>query len=69
MIYFFKYMIYERPNITIVEASADLLSASELGPGATDIGAPSFGAKESVWDEVNDNYNVKEEQDYGEDWN
>lgn len=54
----------------MVEASADLLSASELGPGATDIGAPNVSndAKEySIWDEVKQ-YNIKDEQDY-ENWN
>lgn len=49
-----------------VEANAELLSSSEIvgGPGATDIGEPSFDSK-SIWDEVNNNYNInKEEQDY-----
>ena len=59
-------MKYERPNITIVEASTDLLSASESGPGATDIGAPSvrYNSK-SVWDEESDKtlFNIKEEKE------
>lgn len=61
-------MRYERPTIEIVEASTDLLSASEMGPGATDIGAPNVSNDaKSVWDEVNEQYNIKEEQDY-ENW-
>jgi len=59
-------MEYERPNIAIVEAIADLLSASETGPGATDIGAPSVRTK-SVWDDEETQYNIKGEQNY-EDW-
>lgn len=63
-------MKYERPNITLVKADLVLLQSSEMGPGATDIGAPSVSSEcKSVWDEVNDTYNInKEEQDY-EDWN
>lgn len=62
-------MNYKRPNITIVEASADLLSASEMGPGATDIGAPNVSNEaKSVWDEINEQYNIKDEQNY-ENWN
>lgn len=61
-------MDYERPNITIVEASTDLLSASELGPGATDIGAPNVSNEcKSLWDDEETQYNNKEEQSY-EDW-
>lgn len=55
--------MYERPNITIVEADLVLLQASEMGPGATDIGAPSVRTK-SVWDEVNEQYNIKEVSNY-----
>lgn len=58
-------MKYERPYIEIFEASVVLLAVSELGPGATDIGAPSF---ESVWDEVDNTYNINKEENYGEDW-
>lgn len=54
-------MKYERPNIEIVEANAELLTSSDMGPCATDIGAPdvSNDAKEySIWDEVNETYNI-----------
>ena len=48
----------------------ELLQSSETGPCATDIGAPSVSNEaKSVWDEVNEQYNNKDEQDYGEDWN
>ena len=57
-------MKYERPTIEIVEADFSLLAAS--GPGAGDIGSPSVRTK-SVWDEVNEQYNNKEE--IYEDWN
>ncbi len=57
--------MYERPNTEMMEADVGLLSGS--GPDATSIGSPSVddNAKEySVWDEVNNTYNIKEEQNY-----
>ena len=52
----------------IVEADLVLLQSSEMRPGATDIDSPSVRTK-SVWDEVNEQYNInKEEQDYEKDW-
>lgn len=63
-------MKYEMPIIEFVEAELVLLQSSELGPGATDIGAPSFDAKESVWDEEDNTNNINnKEENYGEDWN
>lgn len=60
-------MKYKTPYIEIFEASVVLLAVS--GPGATDIGAPSFDAKESVWDEEDTHYYINKEESYGEDWN
>lgn len=65
-------MKYERPCIMTVEVTEIdfLLSISEMGPGAGDIGAPDVENEvKSIWDEVNEQYNInKEEQNY-EDWN
>ena len=53
-------MEYERPKIEIAKADLVLLSAS--GPGAGDIGSPSVrNNSKSIWDEVNEQYNIKEE--------
>ena len=52
-------MKYVKPQIEIVEADAELLTTS--GPDAGDIGSPTVSddAKSySVWDEVNNNYNI-----------
>ena len=57
-------MNYERPTIEIVETDFSLLAVS--GPGAGDIDSPSVRTK-SVWDEVNEQYNNKEE--IYENWN
>lgn len=55
-------MKYNRPQIDIAEADFVLLSLSEMGPGATDIGAPNVSNEcKSVWDEVENTYNIKEE--------
>lgn len=60
-------MKYERPTIEVVGASVDLLTVS--GPGATDIFAPDFdNNSKSVWDEVDNTYNINKEENYGEDW-
>ena len=60
---------YKRPQIDIAEADFVLLSGS--GPGAGDIGSPSVddnAKRYSIWDEVDNTYNInKEEQGY-EDW-
>lgn len=62
-------MEYVKPHIEIAEADFVLLTAS--GPVAGDIGSPSvlYNSK-SIWDEESDNtlFNVKEEQNNGEDW-
>lgn len=54
---------YERPILTIVEAEIENIAVS--GPPADipspDVEAVDFGCKASVWDEVNDNYKIKEE--------
>lgn len=61
-------MKYERPNITLISIDVELLQYSHMGPGATDIGAPNVSNEcKSIWDEVNEQYNIKEEQDY-ENW-
>ena len=59
---------YTKPYIEIAKADLVLLNVS--GPGATDIDAPSFDAKESVWDEEEIHYynNTNKEENYGEDW-
>ena len=55
---------YIIPIITIAGADLVLLQSSEIGPGATDIGAPSVSNEaKSVWDEIKQ-LNHKEEQDY-----
>lgn len=42
---------YERPSVMMVEANFELLTMSEMGPGAGDAGSPGFGTKSSVWDD------------------
>lgn len=59
---------YERPYITIFEANVELLAMS--GPGATDIGAPNVSNEcKSIWDEVENTYNINKEEQEDENWN
>lgn len=66
-------MKYKRPNIEIVQVESFLLTSSEIvggGPGATDIGAPNVSNEcKSVWDEVNETYNINKEEQEDENWN
>lgn len=54
--------MYERPNTEMMEADVGLLQSSEAGPDATSIGSPNVSNEcKSVWDEVENTYNIKEE--------
>lgn len=53
---------YVTPTISVHLMEVELFSISDAGPGATDIGAPSVSNEcKSVWDEVNEQLNHKEE--------
>lgn len=52
-------MKYERPYITLISVGAEFMQYSEMGPGATDIGAPTL--ESSVWDEEETHYNNTKE--------
>ena len=48
---------YERPEITQLEMSSELMAYSgyeDIEPGAGDIESPIIGAKHSVWDDRED---------------
>ena len=54
---------YVKPSVYSIEAEIDNIAVS--GPPADipspDVEVVDFGCKASVWDEVNDNYKIKEE--------
>ena len=62
--------IYLNPLIVTAGLECIILAAS--GPGAGDIFSPTVSddAKgHSVWDEVNDTYNINKEEQEDENWN